>query len=194
MSPRRRIHVGPRGRAAGRGVYSASMRRELIITLDGRECVAVVEPHASGPWRVSLDGRERLVDARRVRPGTWSLLVDGRSYLVDLDERKQGLGVLVGKVDTVVEVDDARRKRLARAVAQGETSKRGETIRAPIAGKVVKVLVAPGDQVAANQSVVVLEAMKMENEIRSESGGTVASVQVTAGQSVETHDTLVTLA
>jgi biotin carboxyl carrier protein len=170
------------------------MRRELIITIDGRERVAVVEPHAGGPWRVSLDGRERLVDARRVRPGTWSLLVEGRSYIVDLDQRKQGLSVLVGKVDTVVEVDDARRKRLARTMAQGETSKRGETIRAPIAGKVVKVLVAPGDQVAANQSVVVLEAMKMENEIRSESGGTVAAVQVTAGQSVETHDTLVTLA
>ena len=106
------------------------MRRELILTLDGRECVVVVEPHASGPWRVSLDGRERLVDARRVRPGTWSLLIEGRSYLVDLDERKQGLGVLVGKVDTVVEVDDARRKRLARTMAQGETSKRGEIIRA----------------------------------------------------------------
>jgi biotin carboxyl carrier protein len=170
-----------------------SMRRELIITIDGRECVATVEPHAGGPWRVSLDGRELLVDARRVRPGTWSLLVEGRSYTVDLDQRKRGLGVLVGKVDTVVEVEDARRKRLAQTMAQGEPSKRGETIRAPIAGKVVKVLVAPGDQVAANQSVVVLEAMKMENEIRSESGGTVASVQVAAGQSVDTHDTLVTL-
>lgn len=170
------------------------MRRELIITIDGRESVAVVEPNASGPWRVSLEGREHLVDARRVRLGTWSLLVEGRSYLVDLDERKHGMGVLVGKVDTVVEVEDARRKRLAGTVAQGETGSRGETVRAPIAGKVVKVLVAPGDQVAANQSVVVLEAMKMENEIRSESGGTVSAVNVTAGQSVETYDTLVTLA
>jgi biotin carboxyl carrier protein len=170
------------------------MRRELIITIDGRECVALVEPHASGPWRVSLDGREHLVDARRVRPGTWSLLVGGRSYVVDLDQRKRGLGVLVGKVDTVVEVDDARRKRLAESMARGEAGKRGEIVRAPIAGKVVKVLVARGDEVAANQSVVVLEAMKMENEIRCESGGTVASVQAAAGQSVETHDTLITLA
>lgn len=170
------------------------MRRELIITLDGRERVAVVEPQPNGPWRVSLDGHERLVDARRVRPGTWSLLVEGRSYLVDLDQRKRGVGVLVGKVDTVVEVEDARRKRLAETMAQGETDRRGEIVRAPIAGKVVKVLVAPGDEVAAGQAVVVLEAMKMENEIRSESGGTVASVQVTAGQSVETQDTLVTLA
>lgn len=169
------------------------MQRELIITIDGRECVAHVEPHTSGPWRVSIDGREHLVDARRIRPGTWSLLVAGRSFVVDLDERKLGTAVLIGHVDTVVEVEDARRKRLARSVAQNEGARRGETIRAPIAGKVVKVLVAPGDQVAAGQSVVVLEAMKMENEIRSESGGAVASVHVQAGQSVDTLDTLVTL-
>jgi biotin carboxyl carrier protein len=170
------------------------MRRELIISIDGQERVAVVEPHANGPWRVSIDGREHLVDARRVRPGTWSLLVEGRSYLVDLDHRKHGLNVLVGKVDTPVEIHDARRKRLAENLAQGEAGARGEIVRAPIAGRVVKVLVAPGETVAANQSVVVLEAMKMENEIRSESGGTVASVLVAAGQSVETHDTLLTLA
>jgi biotin carboxyl carrier protein len=185
--------------AVGSGVWACvytapPMRRELIITIDGRECVVQVEPQPGGPWRVSLDGREHLVDARRVRPGTWSLLVEGRSFVVDLDERKRGLGVLVGKVDTVVEVEDARRKRLAEAMAHGDAGSRGETVRAPIAGKVVKVLVAPGDPVVANQSVVVLEAMKMENEIRCEVGGTVASVLVVAGQSVETHDTLVTLA
>jgi biotin carboxyl carrier protein len=169
------------------------MQRELIITIDGRECVARVEPQTKGPWRVSIDGREHLVDARRVRSGTWSLLVAGRSFVVDLDERKLGTAVLIGNVDTVVEVEDARRKRLARSVAHGDGAKRGEIVRAPIAGKVVKVLVAPGDQVAAGQSVVVLEAMKMENEIRSESGGTVASVHIESGQSVDTLDTLVTL-
>jgi biotin carboxyl carrier protein len=169
------------------------MQRELSITIDGRECVARVEPQAKGPWRVSIDGREHLVDARRVRPGTWSLLVGGRSFVVDLDERKLGTAVLIGNVDTMVEVEDARRKRLAQSVAQADGGKRGEIVRAPIAGRVVKVLVAPGDQVAVGQSVVVLEAMKMENEIRSENGGTVGTVHVQAGQSVETQDTLVTL-
>jgi len=186
MSPQGWLPSGP--------VYTPRpMQRELIITIDGRECVARVEPQAKGPWRVSIDGREHLVDARRIRSGTWSLLVAGRSFVVDLDERKLGTAVLIGNVDTVVEVEDARRKRLARSVAQGEGTKRGEIVRAPIAGKVVKVLVAPGDQVAAGQSVVVLEAMKMENEIRSESGGTVASVHIQSGQSVDTLDTLVTL-
>ena len=70
---------------------------------------------------------------------------------------------------------------------------RGESIRAPIAGKVVKVLVAVGDQVAAGTAVIVLEAMKMENELIAEKGGTVATITKTAGQAVDTGDLLVEL-
>lgn len=169
------------------------MRHELIITIDGREHAVTVDPQPGGAWRVCLDGREHLVDARRVRPGTWSLLIAGRSYVVDLDERARGTAVLVGEHEAAVTVEDARRKRLAAAVSRGGTERRGEVVRAPIAGKVVKVLVAPGDQVEADQSVAVLEAMKMENEIKSESGGTVETIHVEAGQSVEAQDELLTL-
>ncbi|HEX7704038.1 MAG TPA: biotin/lipoyl-containing protein, partial [Kofleriaceae bacterium] len=70
---------------------------------------------------------------------------------------------------------------------------RGEALRAPIAGKVVKVLVAVGDNVAPGTAVIVLEAMKMENELVSERGGTVKVVHKQAGQAVDTGDTLVEL-
>ena len=70
---------------------------------------------------------------------------------------------------------------------------RGETIRAPIAGKVVKVLVAVGDEVAPGTPVIVLEAMKMENELVAERGGTVTAVHKQAGQAVDTGDLLVEL-
>jgi biotin carboxyl carrier protein len=68
---------------------------------------------------------------------------------------------------------------------------RGESIRAPIAGKVVKVLVAVGDPVAVGAAVIVLEAMKMENQLVAERGGTVTAIHKAAGQAVDTGDLLV---
>jgi biotin carboxyl carrier protein len=90
----------------------------------------------------------------------------------------------------VLQVEDALRKRLASA-AGTRGAARGEAIRAPIAGKVVKVLVAVGDAVAPGAAVIVLEAMKMENELAAERGGTVSAIHRAAGQAVDTGDLLV---
>ncbi|MGE5185387.1 MAG: biotin/lipoyl-containing protein, partial [Acidobacteriota bacterium] len=94
--------------------------------------------------------------------------------------------------EAMLQVEDALHRRLAQA-AQPRTAARGETLRAPIAGKVVKVLVAPGDVVAPGTAVIVLEAMKMENEIVAERGGTVTAVHKQAGQAVDTGDLLIEL-
>ena len=120
---------------------------------------------------------------------------NGRSYVVDLDARKRGTVALSQATEAALKVEDAKQRRLAEAVAsRGTGTGRGEVITAPIAGKVVKILVAPGDEVEPGQGVAVLEAMKMENEIHSESGGKVEAVHVQPGASVETHDKLITLA
>ncbi|HUH02425.1 MAG TPA: biotin/lipoyl-containing protein [Kofleriaceae bacterium] len=171
------------------------MRRELIATIAGRERTVIVETVADQDrWRVVIDGVEHMVDAHEVRPNTWSLSIDGRMHLVDLDARKSGTTALVGGFELGVEIEDARRKRLAEAVAaRGGHVSRGEVLEAPIAGKVVKVLVEVGAEVAAGQSVAVLEAMKMENEILAERGGVVEVIHVSAGQPVDTGDKLVTL-
>jgi pyruvate carboxylase subunit B len=173
------------------------MRREFIATTEDGELVITVElddkDRDEHLWRVTLGERTLVVDARAVRAGTWSLLVDGRSYVIDLDERNRGLAVLTGTSEAIIELEDARRKRLAQAVRGNDRQASGEIIRAPIAGKVVKLLVDVADEVTHGQSVAVLEAMKMENEIKAESGGTVAAVHVAAGQSVDTGEPLVTL-
>ena len=170
------------------------MRRELAATVGKNELIVVVEPQDDGRWRVVVDGREHIVDAQLVRPGTWSLLVEGRSYVIDLDEGKRGTGIAVGGISVLAKLEDARKKRLASAVAGSTANKtRGELVKAPIAGKVVKVLVALGDKVEAGAGIVVLEAMKMENEIKCDGAGTVKTVHVQPGQAVETHDSLVTL-
>ncbi len=176
------------------------MKRELIVTHPGeggaQERTVVFEgPQEDGRFRFTIDGQVRLVDARAVRPGTWSILLDGRNYLVDLDKREALLGKVaasVGASETVLSVEDAQQRKLA-AAAKPKGLARGETLRAPIAGKVVKVLVEVGAVVAPGTAVIVLEAMKMENELISERGGTVKVVHKQAGQAVDTGDTLIEL-
>jgi biotin carboxyl carrier protein len=171
------------------------MKRELSITLPatGREAVVVVEgPGKDGRFSVTIDGVARTVDATLVRPGTWSLVIDGRAVVVDLDRRRGQLHASVGPGEIAMQVEDARHKRLRQAARRGPPPS-GERIHAPIAGKVVKVLVAIGDTVAAGQPVIVLEAMKMENELAAERGGTVSAVKKAAGQAVDTGELLVEL-
>jgi biotin carboxyl carrier protein len=169
------------------------MKRELIVTADGRDRTVSVEgPLPDGRFTVTIDGVAHAVDGKAIRPGTWSLVVGGHSYVVDLDKRRTGIAASVGASETMLQVEDALHRRLA-AAAQPRGGARGETIRAPIAGKVVKVLVAVGDTVNAGSPVIVLEAMKMENELVAERGGTVSGVHKQAGQAVDTGDLLVEL-
>lgn len=189
------------------------MKRDLVVTADGRErTVAVEGPLEDGRFRIVIDGTERLVDAKALRPGTWSLIIDdtaspsgdaahegsltrtGRSFVVDLDRRRTGIAASVGASEAMLVVEDARQKKLAASAAAGRgATSRGESIRAPIAGKVIKSLVAVGDVVAAGQPVFVLEAMKMENELVAERGGTVSAIHKQPGQAVDTGDLLVEL-
>jgi len=169
------------------------MKRELIVTAEGRDRAVIVDgPLADGRFRITLDGTEQLVDARAIRPGTWSLLVAGRNFVVDLDRRRTGIAASVGASEVVLTVEDALHRRLA-AAAGPRVLPTGEQIRAPIAGKVVKLLVAVGDVVVPGTPVVVLEAMKMENELIAERGGTVSAIHKQAGQAVDTGDLLVEL-
>jgi biotin carboxyl carrier protein len=169
------------------------LKRELIVTADGTDRTVTVDgPLPDGRFRISIDGTEHTVDARQIRPGTWSLLLDGQQLVVDLDRRRAGIAASVGASEALLKVEDALHRRLASAAGTRPQAK-GESIRAPIAGKVVKVLVAVGDQVAAGTPVIVLEAMKMENELIAERGGTVASISKSAGQAVDTGDLLVEL-
>jgi biotin carboxyl carrier protein len=170
-------------------------KRELIVTADGRERTVVVDgPLGDGTFAITIDGVARTVDARAIRPGTWSLVLDGAQFVVDLDPRRGGqVAASVGASEVVLQVEDAHHRRLAQAASGGRAAQRGESLRAPIAGKVVKLLVAVGDHVNPGQPVIVLEAMKMENELVAERGGTVASLHKQAGQAVDTGDLLAEL-
>ncbi len=125
-------------------------------------------------------GEEQVVDTRRSDPSQMSLLVGGRSYSVGLAERPDGWDVDLRGTPHACAVVDPRRKalRLSGAASEG-------TLSTSMPGKVVRLLVAIGDVVAEGDPVAVVEAMKMENELKAPLGGRVAEIPVAAGEAVD---------
>ena len=143
--------------------------------------------------RVEMDGRARVVDARRIGDEKWSLLIgdEGQSPLVCLDAAltpQPAAGAfdvhLYGHTIPVqIREADARGRR--RRASAGASSAGLQRLVSPMPGKVIRVLAAAGDAVKARQGLVVVEAMKMENELRATRDGRVREVVVREGQSVE---------
>jgi acetyl/propionyl-CoA carboxylase alpha subunit len=172
---------------------------KLYAQIGGQDREIVVEP-VDGPgnegrWKIVIDGVEKQVDARRVAAGSWALHDGDKVTLVDVDAPKEGelLVEIRGGNAVPVKLVDPRRHlldtvKVARPQASGPTS-----VTSPMPGKVVKLLVKAGDAVTAGQGLVVVEAMKMENELRAARAGTVQAVRVKEGQPVEGNETLLTL-
>ena len=134
-----------------------------------------------GQFVVTLDGVEHRIDARKLEGDFYSILTKDRSYEVSIERTKDGYRVRRGGDSVRVMMSDpSRRARAAGFVASGP-----EEIVSQMPGRVVRLLVAEGDEVAEGQGVIVVEAMKMENEISSQKGGTVKTIAVTEGQSIE---------
>jgi biotin carboxyl carrier protein len=143
----------------------------------------VAVSRADEGWVVAVDGRTLPVNLARVDGHLMSLIIDGRSIEVAIASDPTGsLAMSIASAPVVASVDSGRRWK--RKDDHGDA---GGTMRiaAPMPGKVVRVLVAPGDQVRARQPLVVVEAMKMENELRAQRDGTIAEVHVREGQSVD---------
>jgi biotin carboxyl carrier protein len=146
-----------------------------------REYDVALDPSDEG-LKVLIDGREHIVDARGVDGFFYSLLIDGLSYEVTVEENAKGFRVQVGTESVEVFRSDPLG---APELGKGRGSAEARTISAFMPGKVVRVLVKPGDEVAEGQPLLVLEAMKMENEVLAPAAGTVTRVEVTPGSTVE---------
>jgi biotin carboxyl carrier protein len=160
---------------------------DFEIVVDGRVRKVAIEP--TGPtYRVTIDGRERTVDAVRLDAATLSLLIDGESWTIGLSASVDGEQLVsVDGVQVRAILNDPRRGHWGRraGTADGRGTAGPQRIMAPMPGKVVRVLVQPGDTVTARQPVLVVEAMKMENELRSPKDGIIAEIRVAEGTSVD---------
>ena len=167
----------------------------LEVDVAGRSRLVTVEPlGADGDaTRLALrwDDTTREVDVSALGPGRLSMILPGSgraSRGVRGDEPAPGDWVVgIGGRQVRARVSDGRRRRRAAA------SQAGGAVAAPMPGRVVRVLVEPGDRVAAGQGLAVVEAMKMENEVAAPAAGVVSDVRAAPGDSVEAGGVLVTL-
>jgi biotin carboxyl carrier protein len=145
-----------------------------------------VETAADGRYVISLDGKKHTVDVLTLDHGAVSMLIDDQSFSVEFEEHEDEVGVLVRNQVTYVDVADERRLRM-RAVAGSLKVEGKQLITSPMPGKVVKVLVVLGQEVLEGQGLVVVEAMKMENELRSPKAGKVTELFAKEGNTVENN-------
>jgi biotin carboxyl carrier protein len=140
-------------------------------------------------WKITLDGQPIDADAVEIGPDTISLLLEGHSYEVSLVPLPNGqLKLQTGLQEFTAEVADPRAWR-GRKHGVLELEGRQQIV-APMPGKVVRVLVKAGDKVEAGQGLFVVEAMKMQNEIRSPKSGVIERLQVKEGQPVNAGEVL----
>jgi biotin carboxyl carrier protein len=159
--------------------------------VDGTTFTVEIEELPDGGLRVRVDDRPVDVDARLPQCGTGSLLLDGVSYVVDLGEGRGETHVVVDGEAFRVQIESPTRRRRSGGTRASDGA--GQRLVAPMPGKVVAVLVEVGQPVEPGAGLVVLEAMKMENEFRATGAGVVAEVRVAAGQAVNAGDLLVVI-
>ena len=161
------------------------------VIIDNRHCRLELVRKGNGKdgrWLCKLDGREVSVDPVLIRHDVLSLLIDGASYEIKRETTISETHLWVAGTGYRTEVRDPRSLHSHRAsTGAAEGTKK---ILAPMPGKVVRVLVKEKMEVQAGQGVVVVEAMKMQNEMKSPKQGIVQKVAVAEGASVNAGDVL----
>lgn len=154
------------------------------LSVNGRRCTL-----RTGRGKCHLDGQEHVVDIADLGNGDYSVLLDRAQYTVHVSPEGGGdFLAMVGGSNIAVSVKDPR-SLLQRQASSGASG--ACTVRAPMPGKVLAVHVSVGDSVDRNQGLVVVEAMKMQNELRSPRDGTVLEIRTAAGASVTAGETLI---
>src|SRR5450755_2104931 len=166
------------------------MKFEVLLTSPSgsKTCVVDLE-RVADRWRISLDGQSVDADAIEIAPNTLSILLRGESHEIRIAGAPGGaLKIQTGLREFTAEVSDLRSwrgRRLSHVEVEGR-----QQIVAPMAGKVVRLLVKSGDHVEAGQGLLVVEAMKMQNEIRSTKSGSVERLLAKEGQPVNAGEIL----
>ena len=138
-------------------------------------------------WACRVDGREVEVDAVLARPDVLSIRLGNKAYEVKCERVGSELHLWVGSMRFAAEVHDPRSLRARGRAADDRGPKK---LTAPMPGKVVRVLASQGAEVEAGAGVLVVEAMKMQNEVKSPKKGTIQRILVNEGAAVNAGDVL----
>jgi biotin carboxyl carrier protein len=150
----------------------------------------IIEINRDG--EVTIDGQSYPIDLRAIDEVTYSLLLENKSFeaLVDMGSEEDVNVLLRGRL-YAAQVMDERATRLSKA-SGGVAASTGEiTVKSPMPGLIVAIPINEGDAVKKGQTLIVLESMKMENELKAPRDGTIGSIKVKMRQSVDQHQPLV---
>ncbi len=156
----------------------------FIAKLGDQSYSVEIEEIGKSLYRVSVDGNEFMVDGKKTGRTNYSLIVDNRSFEIEVDNTDDEYRVLVDGRNYRIDLVDERRVRVGGAQSGLELQGR-QSVSVPMPGKIIAVLVAEGDAVEKGQGLVIVEAMKMENEVRSPVTGVVREIKVKPGDTVE---------
>jgi biotin carboxyl carrier protein len=164
---------------------------KIRIAIQGTQrTVELTHPGDRPRWEI--DGQRLEADAVEVSPGMYSVLIDGKSIEVRVEANSPELRVLANGKEYLAAIENRRELKKNRAgTAQLEGR---QNVVAPMAGKIIRSLVKAGDEVQSGQGLVIVEAMKMQNEIRSPKTGKIERVTVAEGQAVNPGDIVVVVA
>lgn len=163
-----------------------------LVTIEGTTYTVSLDDRES---RVALriDGRPVEIDMAAIQGDQfYSLLIDGRSYTAVAATQGEQREVRVNGVSSSVTVEDEQLARL-RGRVKSRRRAGGEQIKAPMPGRIVSISAAVGDSVESGHGVVVIEAMKMENELRAHAGGTVKEILAREGDTVDKNTVLMVI-
>jgi biotin carboxyl carrier protein len=157
------------------------------VTIDGKDYRLELMRTETG-WQCQLNGRDMQVDAVLARRDVLSVLIGGRAFEIKREHTATDMHLWVGSVRYLAELRDPRSLRGRKGA--GADEKGPKKLLAPMPGKVVRVLIGEQQAVEAGQSVLVVEAMKMQNEIKSPKKGTVQKIVAAEGANVNAGDVL----
>ena len=156
------------------------------VTIEGKNFRLELN-RPNGRWECRLDGREIEIDAVLARRDVLSVIIGGKAYEIKRERTSTDMHLWVGTVRYAAQLRDPRSLR---SRASPDDGKGPRTLVVPMPGKVVRVLVKENAEVEAGQGVVVMEAMKMQNEIKSPKKGVVRKLVVAEGANVNSGDVL----
>jgi biotin carboxyl carrier protein len=164
-----------------------------LVQIEGEDFELEIE-RSNGGSVVRLGDRSERADLVRIGGSpVYSLILADASYEVAVHKRNGELEIVIGGQTYAARVLDERAMKIAAAGGGVVEGGEGEVVRAPMPGVVIGIAVGVGDEVSAGQGVVTLEAMKMENELKCASGGTVKEVRVEVGRGVSQGEPLVVI-
>lgn len=143
-------------------------------------------PRIDRNLQCTIDGNAVEADAVEIAPGIYSILIAGQSFEVRVEKFGSGLRIAAGSAEYSAQVRDPRKWQKIRSAAASSEGR--QNVIASMPGRVVRVLVKAGDTVSAGQGIVVVEAMKMQNEVRSPKAGSIERLLVCEGQAINAGD------